>query len=172
MLFLIALSILLGAYILIIHNKIMHYKTLANEYWPQIEVFLKQRLRLTAHLLQTVKGAMQHEKEVVTALNAICLHDQRYGAHFDHLCERMKAELTLSDALTTLLRAAQNYPDLMSNESFLKAKTTLSSLENVIQEGAYLYNAAALEVNQSMSRFPNKYIMMFFEVERFPYFLK
>ena len=170
MLSLITLAILVGVYVLIVHNKIMHHKTLANEYWPQIEVFLKHRLRLTAHLLQTAKGVMQHEKEVLGALNAICVHEQRYKSHLDHRLERIIAELKLSETLNELLRAAQNYPDLMANEAFLKCQTSLSGTQNIIQEGADLYNAAAREVNKLMRGFPSRYIMLFFEVDILPCF--
>lgn len=148
----------------------MHYKTIANEYWPQIEVVLKHRLRLTAHLLQTAQGTMQHEKKVLAILNAICIHDKRHGSHFDHRSERIKAEFKLSEALNELLSAAQNYPDLMTNEPFLKCKSVLSSTQAVIEEGAHLYNTAAREMNKWIRIFPNQYIMIFFEVELLPYF--
>lgn len=169
-LFLIAFAIGLACYVFILHNKIMPHKQVADERWLYIDALLKRRLQVTHHLLLAAKGQMQHEAQVTEALNKIRSHTRRYGTDLRHMHNRIEAEFELLEALKQLVQAAEKYPDLQSNADFLNYQKMLTGLEEELNKKSDEYNQSVTEINKLMNNVSSKYIVCFFEVEKYPPF--
>src|SRR3954467_9608105 len=98
----------IGAY-----NGLVSLKNQVLNAWKQIDVQLKRRHDLIPNLVNTVKGAMQFEREtleaVVSARNKAIQVQQASGTS---VAQTAAAESQLTGALSRLLAVVESYPDL------------------------------------------------------------
>ena len=141
---------LIGAY-----NKLIGLKNQVANAWKQIDVQLKRRHDLIPNLVNTVKGAMQFEREtleaVVSARNKAIQVQQAPGVHVG---ETAAAEAQLTGALSRLLAVVEAYPDLKATGNVAQLQEELTSTENKIGFARQLYNDVATEYNTRQATFP------------------
>jgi LemA protein len=118
--------------------------------YAQIDVQLKRRADLIPNLMETVKGYMKHEKEVLE--NVTKARTSLMNAQTPQ--ENMQADNMLTGALKTLFAVAENYPDLKANQNFLNLQDELSHTENKIAYSRQHYNDSVLAYNNSIETFP------------------
>ena len=132
------------------YNKIIRLENRIENSWAQIDVQLKRRADLIPNLMETVKGYMKHEREVlenVTKARAALLN-----AKTPH--ENMEANNMLTGALKTLFAVAENYPNLKANENFLQLQDQLTHTEDKIAYARQHYNDSVLVFNNTIETFP------------------
>jgi LemA protein len=118
--------------------------------YAQIDVQLKRRADLIPNLMETVKGYMKHEKEVLE--NVTKARTSLMNAQTPQ--ENMQADNMLTGALKTLFAVAENYPDLKANQNFLNLQDELAHTENKIAYSRQHYNDSVLAYNNSIETFP------------------
>ena len=145
---------LIGAY-----NKLIGLKNQVANAWKQIDVQLKRRHDLIPNLVNTVKGAMQFEREtleaVVAARNQAIKVQQAPGAHVG---ETAAAEAQLTGALSRLLAVVEAYPDLKATGNVAQLQEELTSTENKIAFARQLYNDTATQYNTKQQQFPTNLV--------------
>ena len=145
---------LIGAY-----NKLIGLKNQVANAWKQIDVQLKRRHDLIPNLVNTVKGAMQFEREtleaVVAARNQAIKVQQAPGAHVG---ETAAAEAQLTGALSRLLAVVEAYPDLKATGNVAQLQEELTSTENKIAFSRQHYNDTATEYNTKQQQFPTNMV--------------
>lgn len=97
-----------------IYNKFIRLRNMVEEGWSGIEVQLKRRANLIPNLLETVKGYMGHERELlskVTELRSRSMQEREVG-------EKARLEDKLSHSLANVFAVAEGYPDLKANQNF------------------------------------------------------
>ena len=142
----------------------------AKEATADIEVQLKRRFDLIPNLIETVKGYMTHEKEVLFKVTEA---RTKVAAAGENGKQKEAAENILTNTLKTLFAVAENYPDLKANVNFLELQRELSDTENKIQAARRFYNTTVMELNAKIEIFPNNLVagmmgfkkMNFFEAE-------
>lgn len=163
---LIAVIVLLVAWIVSIYNHLIMMINRAKEAWADIEVQLKRRYDLIPNLVNTVKGYASHEKsafESVTKARAEALGAQSVS-------EKAKAENVLSGALKSIFALAEAYPDLKANVNFLELQRELSDTENKIQASRRFYNGMVRDLNISIETFPQNLIANLFKFVKMDFF--
>ena len=144
----------IGAY-----NKLISLKNQVGNAWKQIDVQLKRRHDLIPNLVNTVKGAMQFEREtleaVVAARNQAIKVQQAPGAHVG---ETAVAEAQLTGALSRLLAVVEAYPDLKATGNVAQLQEELTSTENKIAFARQLYNDTATQYNTKQQQFPTNLV--------------
>ncbi|TSC64291.1 MAG: LemA protein [Parcubacteria group bacterium Gr01-1014_106] len=131
-------------------NRLVSVRNQASEAWSDIEVQLKRRYDLIPNLVETVKGYVAHEKNVlmeVTEARTRAMGAQTPGEH-------AKAENALTGTLKTLFAVAEQYPDLKANTNFLELQRELSDTENKIQAARRFYNGTVRDLNTAIQSFP------------------
>jgi LemA protein len=122
--------------------------------WAQVDNVLQRRADLIPNLVETVKGFASHETEVFASIaNA---RAAMAGARTPQ--EKLGANTQLEGALGRLLVVAENYPQLKSNENFLRLQDELSGTENRIAVERKKYNDAIQRYNVTLRLFPNNIV--------------
>lgn len=165
---LLAVIIALLGYAVIIYNKLVKNRQLAEEGWSGIDVQLKRRANLIPNMLETVKGYMSHEKDTLEAVTNA--RAAVHGAGNAGPAERSKLEGILSGALGKLIAISESYPDLKANTTFLEFQDALQSVEDEIQLSRRYYNGAVRNLNVAVESVPSNIIANMFGFIKKEYF--
>ncbi|WP_298917085.1 LemA family protein [uncultured Algimonas sp.] len=165
-----ALLIVLAALVLggvLIFNRLVGLRQMANNGWSDIDVQLKRRADLIPRLVETVRAYAEHERDlfedVVRARRAALSAGDDVGA-------RGVAEGRVERDASRLIALAENYPDLRASENFLDLQEQLSATEDRIEMARRFYNGAVRELNTAVGTVPFNLIAGPFGFERQLYF--
>ena len=118
--------------------------------WSQVDIVLQRRADLIPNLVETVKGIAKQEQTVFGDIAKA--RSQLLSAGTPS--EKIAANQQLDGALGRLLAIAENYPQLKSNENFLRLQDELAGTENRIAVERKRYNDALLDYNTYVQKFP------------------
>jgi len=136
------------------------------EGWSGIDVQLKRRANLIPNLIETVKGYMGHERELlekVTELRSKAMKAENVG-------EKARLEGELSRSLVNVLAVAENYPDLKANQNFLDLQEQLAKIEDEIQMARRYYNGTVRNLNIKIESFPSNIVANIFHFTKAEFF--
>lgn len=134
--------------------------------WAQVENQLQRRYELIPNVVETVKGFAAQEQDVF--LGIAKSREAYVGAK--SVAEKAQAASTLESALARLLVIRETYPELRSNESFLKLQDTLEGTENRLAVERGRYNDRVKELNTFIRGPLGKVYASLASVERAEYF--
>lgn len=130
--------------------------------WANVDVALQRRADLIPNLVETVKGYATQEKEIFT--NIANARSALVGAKTP--ADKLAANGQLDSALSRLLVVVENYPQLKSNENFLRLQDELAGTENRIAVERRKYNETVQDYNTSRDLFPANILAGIFGFER------
>lgn len=140
---------------ILIFNRLVSLRQMANNGWSDIDVQLKRRADLIPQLVETVKAYADHErglfKDVVEARNKALKAGGDVNA-------RGAAEGAVQRDTSRLIALAENYPALKANQNFLKLQEELSETEDKIEMARRFYNGAVRELNTAIASVPSNLI--------------
>lgn len=160
----IAFPLIIG---IIIFNSLVALRAQARNGWAQIDVQLKRRADLVPNLVESVKGAMSHERE--TLENVVRLRNQAVALQKDgDTPERIQAEGALSTALGRLFALMENYPDIKATQNIASLQEELTSTENRIGFARQHYNDVATGFNARIEQIPANIVASIAGMTSFP----
>ena len=133
-----------------VYNGLIRLRNTKDEGWSGIDVQLKRRHDLVGNLVNTVKGYMAHEKDVLEEIAKMRSMAQNAAG----VAQAAQAEGQLSQALGRLFAVMENYPQLRANENVMQLQNTLTALEDEIQLARRYYNGTVREYNTRTEVFP------------------
>src|SRR5580704_17616435 len=119
--------------------------------WSQVDIVLQRRADLIPNLVETVKGYAQQEQTVFGDIAKARSALLSAGTPQD----KIAANQQLDGALGRLLLSVENYPQLKSNENFLRLQDALAGTENRIAVERKRYNDTLQDYNTYIQKFPN-----------------
>ncbi len=147
---LIILAVILVIVLIAFFNRIIRLENRIENAWAQIDVQLRRRADLVPNLINTVKGYMKHEREVLE--NVTKARTNLINAETPQ--ENIDADNMLTGALKTLFAVSENYPDLKAGTNFLQLQDELSHTENKVAFSRQHYNDSVLNYNNAVATFP------------------
>lgn len=134
--------------------------------WAQVENQLKRRYDLIPNLVETVKGYAAQEKSVFLGVA------EARKAYFTapDVASKARAAGEVEGALSRLLLLQERYPELKSNENFLKLQDSLEGSENRISVERKRYNDLVRELNVFTKTFPGNVFSSWAGVKEAQYF--
>ena len=120
--------------------------------WSQVDIVLQRRADLIPNLVETVKGICRSRNKRCSAISRPLVPDcSRPMLRQD----KIAANQQLDGALGRLLAVVENYPQLKSNENFLRLQDELAGTENRIAVERKRYNDTLQDYNTYVQTFPN-----------------
>src|SRR5450631_1389295 len=119
--------------------------------WSQVDIVLQRRADLIPNLVETVKGYAQQEVTVfgdIAKARSALLSAQTPS-------DKIAANGQLDGAIGRLLVIVENYPQLKSNENFMRVQDDLAGTENRIAVERKRYNDTLQDYNTYVLQFPN-----------------
>jgi len=135
-------------------NQMATKREAVNAAWAQVDVVLQRRADLIPNLVQTVKGYAVQEQTVfgdIAAARAALV-----GAKTPQ--DKIAANGQLDSALSRLLVIVENYPQLKSDQNFMRLQDELAGTENRIAVERRRYNEAVQDYNTYIVLFPNSLV--------------
>ena len=147
---LLVVGLILGAQVMSTRNSLVSEKAAIDAAWAQVDVALQRRADLIPNLVETVKGFAKQEQAVIKEIT-----DARAALNGAQTpADKMAANGRLDGALGRLLVVVENYPQLKSNENFLRLQDELAGTENRIAVERRKYNETVQKYNTDIELFP------------------
>ena len=151
---LVLMLLFVGGKYVSVRNELVVQQEAIKKQWADVEGTLQRRADLIPNLVSTVKGFAAHETEVfknIADARAALINGRTPQ-------DKIAANDQLSGALSRLLVVAEAYPQLKSNENFLRLQDELSGTENRIFQERRKYNEALETYNANLQVFPNNLV--------------
>jgi len=134
-----------------VRNTLVQKNEAVKAAWSQVDIVLQRRADLIPNLVETVKGIALQEQtvfgDIAKARSALLSAGSPQ--------EKIAANQQLDGALGRLLVVVENYPQLKSNENFLRLQDELAGTENRIAVERKRYNDTLQDYNTYVQTFPH-----------------
>lgn len=151
---LLVIALICGSAFVSRRNQMAVKREAVNAAWSQVDVVLQRRADLIPNLVETVKGFAVQEQtvfgDIAKARSALLSASTP--------ADKIAANQRLDSALGRLLVVVENYPQLKSNENFLRLQDELAGTENRIAVERRRYNETLQDYNTYLSLFPNNLV--------------
>lgn len=140
----------IGIFVISGYNSLIAKRNQAENAFAGIDVQLKKRYDLIPQLVETVRGYMNHEREVLSRLT------QLRATPYAQMSEEQKGELDkgLSRVMQGLTVTLERYPDLKASDNFMHLQRTINETEEQLAAARRSFNAAVTDYNTSLQSFP------------------
>ncbi|MEM7172190.1 MAG: LemA family protein [Pseudomonadota bacterium] len=147
-------------------------RNMALEALSSIDVQLNLRLDLIPNILKIARRFMEHEKDLMTEVTE--LRQQLTSGYNPKNAEDLKTHLAQADELTArmgqLMIQVENYPQLTSDQTMVKAMESYNEVEARIAASRRFFNASVTALNNAVQIFPGSLIAKLAGVSAMPYF--
>ncbi len=133
-------------------NRLIQLRQLGDNAWADIDVQLKRRHDLIPNVVAVVQGHAGYEKSTLAAL--VAARSRALQAADRGPATRAREEDPLAGALQRVVAVAEAYPELRAAASFAGLQTTLTDVEDHLQNARRYYNAVVRDFNTAIAQFP------------------
>ena len=133
------------------YNSLNGQREEVRQYFSNIDTELQNRAELIPNLVEVVKGVTKQEQAVfgeIANARSRLINPQATPN------QKIEADNQLSGAISRLLALQESYPELKSNQNFLKLQDTVEGTNRRIVVGRRDYNQKATGYNTSRQSFP------------------
>ncbi len=151
---LVLIIIVIIGYLVSIYNSLVFLKNDIARAWSNIDVLLKQRHDELTKLLESVKGYMNFEKDVMIQVTQA----RSAYAQANTVAEKAQADNMMSSTLKSLFAVSENYPELKADQMFIQFQNRITDIENQIADRREFYNDSVNTFNIRITQLPGVFI--------------
>ncbi len=156
------MALMLGCSLIGSRNELVKEREAINSAFAQVDVVLQRRNDLIPNLVETVKGFAKQEQSVIDSVTNA--RAATMGAKSPK--EKIEADAQVRSALGRLFVVVENYPNIKSNENFLRLQDELAGTENRIAVERGKYNRVVQQYNTDIELFPKNIAASMFGFQR------
>ena len=142
------------SWFLTVYNGLIQVKENIKKSWANIDVLLMQRSDEIPKLVKVLKSFVKHEKKMFDSI----MEARSFYLGANSVSEKADADSEMSSALKSIFALSEAYPELRSNDNFLKLQERISGLENDIADRRELYNESVNNYNIRIQSLPDAFI--------------
>ena len=131
-------------------NKLNRATIKVEEALSGIDVALTKRHDVLENMVETVKGYVKHEKNVLFVTSEF--HKNM------SLSEKVKINEVMDNNLKNVNIVVEKYPELKANENFIELQKTIVDVEEHLQASRRCYNSNVSIYNQLVVSFPSNIV--------------
>lgn len=143
-----------GLYFVGIYNGLVRLKHGIDQAWANVDVLLRQRHDELPKLVDTVKGYMAHERELLERITQARTTFQRAQT----VEEKGAADEAVRGALSRLFAVAEGYPELKADGSFRLLQERIAALEEGIADRREFFNHSVNAYNVRIEQIPDTFL--------------
>lgn len=148
------------------YNRVIQFDEEVKAGWAEVENQLQRRFDLIPNVMETVKGFAGQEEKIL--LGVAEARKAYFGA--GSIAEKASAATTFHSTLMPMMRLQETYPDLKSNENFMRLQDELSGTENRLGVSRMRYNEKVKSLNSYIRGLAGKFYAGLADVEKAEYF--
>jgi LemA protein len=141
--------------LIFIYNNLIQKKNAIDNAYFSMDVMLKKRYDLIPQLVETVRGYMTHEKDVLIQLTEL---RQKVMVENLHTNDKVELDNKINAALQNVFASFENYPQLKASENFLKLQGAINEAEEQLAASRRFYNAAVNDYHNGIEMFPSSLV--------------
>lgn len=135
------------------YNSLLRKKNYITEAWSGIDNQLKRKVNIITNLVDSIKMQTKFEGDMLDKIAA-----SRSGMLSRDKETAMAANDEASRVLPSMVALAENYPQLGTNQSYLKLMEDIKDVEDKVSYARTRYNVCVTDYNNSIAIFPNSII--------------
>ncbi|MEH1811136.1 MAG: LemA family protein [Nostoc sp.] len=138
-----------------LYNSLIQKKNQVENAFSTVDVILQKRSDLISRLVTLAQMYMQFEQKILTEISKL-----RSRASSKDLSDnsRVTTEDQISRILIKIIIVFEAYPELKTNEHFIKLQYSLNEVEEQLSAARRFYNSAVTEYNNAVEMFPTNII--------------
>ncbi|PHM09289.1 LemA family protein [Nostoc sp. 'Peltigera malacea cyanobiont' DB3992] len=138
-----------------LYNSLIQKKNQVENAFSTVDVILQKRSDLIPRLVTLAQMYMQFEQKILTEISKL-----RSRASSKDLSDnsRVTTEDQISRILIKIIIVFEAYPELKTNEHFIKLQYSLNEVEEQLSAARRFYNSAVTEYNNAVEMFPTNII--------------
>lgn len=148
--------VVLLLWVVVAYNGLIAARNQTDEAFSDIDVQMKRRYDLIPNLVESVKGYVKQEKDVLEEVTKA--RSEAISAGGQGFQAQERAENQLTGALRSVFAVAENYPDLKSSANFQQLSSELTDTENKLEAARRFYNANVRDYNTKLQVVPTSII--------------
>ena len=156
----------IGGWVVANYNTLVTKRTEVSRSFAEVDNQLLRRNDLIPNMVETVKGVAAQEQAVFVQIAEA--RAAMAGARTPE--QKIAAANATDSALSRLLVVIENYPQLRSQENFLKLQDELAGTENRLAVARGRYNDVTGEYNVLVKRFPTNLFAGMFGYHEEPFY--
>lgn len=137
------------------YNKFVRANNKVSESESAIDVLLNQRFDLLPNIIETVKGYTKHESGTLEELTKLRSSYNNTGFSID---ETEK----INKKFSSIMVLAESYPELKANSQFMSLQSTLSDIEDKLNDARLYYNNTVTRYNNMVESIPSNIVAKIF----------
>lgn len=134
----------IGAY-----NALIRKKNYITEAWSGIDNQLKRKVNIITNLVDSIKMQTKFENEIIDKIAA-----SRSGMLSTNKEKAMESSDEVTRILPSMVALAESYPQLGTNQSYLKLMADIKDVEDKVAYARTRYNVCVTDFNNSIAMFP------------------
>jgi uncharacterized protein (TIGR04222 family) len=147
------LGLLVVGWAVLTFNRLTRLRQLGDNAWADIDVQLKRRHDLIPNIVAVVQGHAGYERSTLEAL--VAARGRALQASDSGPATRAREEDPLAGALQRVVAVAEAYPELKAAASYAGLQTSLTDVEEHLQNARRYYNAVVRDFNTAIAQFPS-----------------